>query len=116
MSQPIRAALFTPHVNSNFTFTIPDFVSPSADKQPELHTVDLALMEVSQEKAGGPYISFHLIFHGPDILLAQGSYRATHKQLGEHEFFIVPIGEIKNEQKAVAGYQYQSCYSVKPEK
>ena len=116
MSQFIRAALFTPHVNSNFAFVVPNFMSPSADRPPEPLTVNLALMEVSQEKAGGPYINFHLIFHGPNTLLTQGNYRAKHEQLGEHDFFIVPIGEIKGAEEAVTGYQYQSCYSVKPEK
>ncbi len=115
MSQPIRAALFTPHVNSNFAFAVPNFMSPSADTQAEPFTVNLTLMEVSQEKTGGPYINFHLIFHGPNILLAQGGYRVKHEQLGEHDLFIVPIGEIKGAEEAVTGYQYQSCYSVKPE-
>ncbi|MDD5058040.1 MAG: hypothetical protein PHQ60_09210 [Sideroxydans sp.] len=116
MSQAIRAALFAPHVNSNFAFIVPNIMSPGFDAQPEALAVNLTLMEVSQEKTGGPYINFHLIFHGPDILLAQGNYLARHEKLGDNDFFIVPIGEIKNEQKAVTGYQYQSCYSVKPEK
>jgi hypothetical protein len=116
LSQSIRAALFTPHVNSNFAFSVPGIASPDADSPPESLTANLTLMEVSQEKASGPYINFHLIFSGTTTLLAQGCYRARHEQLGDHDFFIVPIGEIKGAEEAVTGYQYQSCYSVKPEK
>lgn len=100
--QALSAALFAPHIHSTFAFDAPG-----------LGGVDLKLVEVSKEKASGPYTNFHLIFHGPTQFLPQSIYRVNHAEMGEQELFIVPIGDMKNEQGVVTGYEYQTCFSVK---
>ncbi len=123
MTQPLSAKLFEPHLNSVFTFTVPDSSEPTVEKVNGVFQevfkngaqADLTLTEVSKEKPCGPFISFHLIFRGPAVpFLPQGSYAAKHAGHGDRNFFIVPIGDIKNENQEVTGYDYQVCYSVKP--
>lgn len=126
MTQPISAALFSPHVNTTFAFVIPSVQQACNKPEPddvdgvrlarakEEKTVDLVLVEVGKEKPCGPFVSFHLIFHGPKFFLPQGSYTARHQKLGSREFFMVPIGDIKDSEGDVTGYKYQICYSVKP--
>ncbi|MGZ8158149.1 MAG: DUF6916 family protein [Methylobacter sp.] len=126
LTYPISAALFSPLVNTTFAFVIPDSDLPIG-KGPELEnvneilrpkikekTVDLTLVEVSKENPCGPFVSFNLLFHGPEFFLPQGCYMARQEKLGDHEFFIVPVGDIRNDKGVVTGYQYQACYSVKP--
>lgn len=114
MTHLISAALFSPLVNTTFTFVIPDFDPANIGKEPEFENVDLTLVEVSKETPCGPFISFNLLFHGPEFFLPQGCYMARQEKLGDHEFFIVPVGDIRNDKGVVTGYQYQACYSVKP--
>lgn len=99
--QAYSATLFEPHLQSAFAFDVPG-----------IGGVNLKLVEVSKEKASGPYTNFHLIFHGPMQFLPQSVYRANHAEMGEQELFIVPIGDLKNDQGFVTGYKYQSCFSV----
>jgi hypothetical protein len=124
LEHSISAALFSPLINTTFAFVIPDFISSDTGKESrreddnrptlkEEKIVDLTLVEVSKERNSGPFLSFHLIFHGPDLFLPQGCYLARHEKLEDIEFFIVPVGDIKNDDGRVTGYEYQVCYSVK---
>jgi ribosomal protein S18 acetylase RimI-like enzyme len=73
----------------------------------ELEPVQFRLAEVTDERVGGGFGQFSLIFHGPaDPVLSQGMYSFRHDALGSLALFIVPVVG-SNADRTV----YQACFS-----
>jgi hypothetical protein len=54
--------------------------------------VPLRLAEVSDERTGGGFRSFSVLFHGPaERLVPQGTYLFHHETMGSLALFIVPV-------------------------
>jgi len=92
------------------TMTAEDF---SALKGTEFTTVSLdteiklELMEIKKlgqgERSGGAY---SLLWQGPTSpILPQATYRIFQEQIGEHDFFLVPVAEKD------AGIQYEAVFT-----
>ena len=86
---------FEPHVGSDFTATVAD------DQHVRLH-----LTEVRSGQSNERLLQFALLFRGPlEPALPQRTYHLEHQQLGEMDFFLVPIG------RDAEGMEYQAVFS-----
>ena len=72
----------------------------------EANAVDLVLAEVSELKTLPGQEQFSIVFQGPlETFLAQGGRQLEHKEMGDFELFLVPIGQNEN------GYQYEAVFN-----
>ena len=86
---------FTPHVGSEF------MAAPAEGQQ-----VRLRLTEVAPAQSNERVLQFSLFFRGPlEPALQQRTYRLVHGQLGEMDFFLVPVA------READGMRYQAAFT-----
>lgn len=90
----IEAQTFEAHVGSQFEVT----------DAPQQFSITLTKLVVHEKS---PSIeTFSLFFRGPlSSVLAQGTRRLSHPELGELEIFLVPVS------KFVDGYEYEAVFN-----
>lgn len=67
----------------------------------------LTLHEVSETVQQGPFVGYSLVFRGvPDRPLEQGTYTLVHREIGDVDVFLVPIGPADD-----GRYQYEAVFS-----
>jgi hypothetical protein len=99
MIETFTHATFAPLVDSSFA------VGPPAAQTDE-GALELVLVEAKQLRSA---TAFSLKFRGArEPILAQGSYRFAHGQLGAFELFICPIG------RDHAGMYYEAVFNRLP--
>ncbi len=90
-----EAATFRAHLGTTFD------VDLGAERVP------VRLADVADERTGGGFVRFSVLFHGPpDRLLGQGSYAFHHQTLGSLVLFIVPI--VGSDAERIV---YEACFS-----
>ncbi|HEX9160078.1 MAG TPA: hypothetical protein VF980_00095 [Thermoanaerobaculia bacterium] len=90
-----RVETFQPHVNSRFDASLPDG-----------STLPLVLTEVHLVQSNEKVTQFSLLFRGPATpLVRQQTLRLDHAQLGQMDFFLVPIGADAD------GVSYEAVFS-----
>ncbi|MCG8636159.1 MAG: hypothetical protein MI863_20170 [Desulfobacterales bacterium] len=86
MTDVLKITDFEPHINSTFEIRFDDGGQ-----------VELELVDCSSETRED-YDAFSLIFNGAnDKPLPQRTYNIRHPELGEQQFFIVPIAPLESE-------------------
>jgi len=75
---------FAPHIGSTFEIQVSD------EENLELELVETRAMGEKPKKGRQ---AFSCVFRGPKAILPQQIYPLKHKELGEMQLFLVPVGQ-----------------------
>ena len=102
MAAPLTEEEFSKHVNTKFRLKLD---TTNSARQIELELAEVKGYAKKAEEHSGME-RFSAFFDGPDDLqLPQGTYSASHDQMGEFEIFLVPIARDER------GFRYEAVFN-----